>query len=803
MIDPRFYELVKHLWRGGTYAMYWTPDTDEGKLSFWFFADKPREVVDAKFINIYFGVHPSRVERGQRQRALIETIEAVNCLFAEFDLAEGQSPEHLLESVNQLDIPPSVIIFSGGGYHAYWLLEQTYHIDSDEARQRIIDIQYAWDDLVTGDNHVKDLARVLRIPGTYNRKPEYAPNYPQVEIVKFDMDLVYSLDELYTQVESIIATSKAKQATVAQLDTVPVDLDDHTIVEKMRSKDPAADALWAGDISNYNDDHSDADLALCNRLAFWFGRDRARMDRIFRNSGLFRPKWLRDDYRNRTLDKAIADCTATYTPGNNGNLGNPQELIGINPTPVYTNGTGQTNGQAPPQMPQQTNIDDLLLNFSADDWGNAQAVYLLHGQDFIFCSAYEYLHYNGKFWEAESAEPLLIQSIVNALIRRRVIAVQHTADALVKATKPTATNVRNCMYLFKSLIEESIDRFDENPDFLNCKNGVIDLRTGALQPHDANQRFTYCIPVDYDAQADYVEWCNFLHSCVDAPEIVNYLKLAMGYSATGYTKEECMFYIHGPTRSGKGTVGETLLSLLCKPLGVQTDFATFTAKREGDTQNFDLAPLKPARLIIASESDKYDTLNEAKVKTVTGGDWIRCAFKHRDHFEYRPQFKVWLLSNHPIKGDVDDDAFWGRVKIIEFPHSRLGKEDKSLKQRMKSKENLKGVLRWIVEGAVEWFKNPQGLQTPVEVDKANKERRNELDYVQQWIDACCKLNPTEWTANAALYYSYKSWCEGTGIRPKQMEGLSQVLSKKGFRTGVQRRIPNGQRAKGVEGFSIA
>lgn len=355
-VDPRFFELVKHLWRGGKYAMYWTPDTDEGKLSWWFPADKPPQPIDSKFINLYFGIHTCGESRGQRQRATIDTIDAVNCLFAEFDLAEGQSQSHLLESVNQLDIAPSVIVFSGGGLHCYWLLEQTYHIDSNEARQRIIDIQYAWDDYTTGDNHVKDLARVLRVPGTYNRKPEYAPNYPEVVIVKFDMDLVYSLDELYTQVEPIITASRVKQTAVAQLDAIPVNLDDHTIVEKMRQRDAGADALWAGDISNYGGDHSDADLALCNKLAFWFGRDRSRMDRVFRNSGLFRPKWLRDDYRERTLDKAIEDCAKTYTaPAGNGNLGSPEDLIGITPTPVAVNGNGQAKAQASSSTQAQNN----------------------------------------------------------------------------------------------------------------------------------------------------------------------------------------------------------------------------------------------------------------------------------------------------------------------------------------------------------------------------------------------------------------------------------------------------------------
>lgn len=803
MVDPRFYDLISHLWRGGSFGYYWTPDTDEGKLSFWMPASKPRQVSALwKRINVYFGIHPSRMEKGQRERVKIEDVEVVNCLFAEFDLADGQDANHLLNSIRSLDTPPSVIIFSGGGYHCYWLLAQTYHIDSDDARQRIIEIQYAWDGLVTGDNHVKDLARVLRVPGTYNRKPEYAPNYPQVEIVQFDLDQLYELDELTTQVESIINATRAKKST-SSANVMPVDLDDHIIVERMRQSDAAVDALWNGDLTAYGGDHSDADLALCNHLAYWFGRDRDRMDKAFRCSDLYRPKWLRDDYRNKTIDKAIAGCTNTYQ-GANSNLGNVQAMANgahINgaSTPPPTGGPAASGPATPP-----ASIDQMMLMLSADDSGNANSVYLLHGTAFVYCKTHGYLHYNGKYWTPSGAEAALVRAVEATLIRRRAAAVfagKH--EDIVKATKPNASTVQNCIYLFKSMIDTEIDGFDSNPELLNCRNGVINLRTGVLEPHQASQKFTYCLPVDYDPQADYAAWVKFLEGAVSNPDVVAYMKLAAGYTATGYTSEECLFYIHGPSRSGKGTYAETLLMLLCKPLGVQADFSTFTAKREGDTQNFDLAPLKPARLVIASESDKYDTLNEAKVKTITGGDWIRCAFKHRDHFEYRPQFKIWLISNHPIKGDVDDDAFWGRVKIINFPHSHLGTEDKTLKHRMKSEANLRGVLRWIVEGAMEWFKDPQGLRTPPKVDDDNRQRRYELDYVQQWLDACCVVNPLEWTPNAAVYYSYKSWCEGIGMKPKGLEALSQILSKKGFRVGIRKRLQNGSQTRGVEGLKIS
>jgi putative DNA primase/helicase len=91
------------------------------------------------------------------------------------------------------------------------------------------------------------------------------------------------------------------------------------------------------------------------------------------------------------------------------------------------------------------------------------------------------------------------------------------------------------------------------------------------------------------------------------PDIVPYLQEALGYSISGHTSEECLFYIFGPPRSGKGTLSETFLSIFPRPIVSEVDFNSFTAKREADTQNFDLAPLKPARIVFASESNKFQS----------------------------------------------------------------------------------------------------------------------------------------------------------------------------------------------------
>lgn len=78
---------------------------------------------------------------------------------------------------------------------------------------------------------------------------------------------------------------------------------------------PAFARLWLGDISGHENDDSKADFALCCHLAFWTGKDPVRMDSLFRQSKLYREKWERQDYRERTINKAIEVTTETYSLG--------------------------------------------------------------------------------------------------------------------------------------------------------------------------------------------------------------------------------------------------------------------------------------------------------------------------------------------------------------------------------------------------------------------------------------------------------------------------------------------------------
>ena len=452
---------------------------------------------------------------------------------------------------------------------------------------------------------------------------------------------------------------------------------------------------------------------------------------------------------------------------------------------------------------QRTLTDQELVEYSPDDSGNAEAFNALYGNEFLWCSAYGWMHYTGTYWKCIEEE--INECVKDVLRKRRLAAVNLEREPIVKCALADMRRVIGCREAFKSMVVTYTHEYDNDPDMLNCQNGVVNLRTGQLFPHHRTQRYTYCIPTEYHPEADSSEWTSYLSTVIEGgEEMLSYLQQAVGYSITGNTKEECLFYLHGPTRSGKGTFTETLLHLFTSPLANEVDFSVFTAKRDGDTNNFDLAPLKPARIIFASESNQYDKLNPAKIKQLTGGNLIYCAFKHKNMFTYKPNFIVWLISNHTVNGNPDDDALWGRVKVIRFPHSFLGKEDRGLKARMVQKENLEGVLAWVVKGAKMWYDlGDAGLVTPEVVQRATEEHRAELDEVQKWIEDCGELDPGAWTINSTVYSSYTAWCKANLIEhAKSQRGLALSLQAKGCQTGVQRSFGQFQKPKGVQGLKI-
>ena len=136
-------------------------------------------------------------------------------------------------------------------------------------------------------------------------------NYNEIKADQKAIDLVYQ--------KYIESSVKISSINTGEGQDLPPYLFDQEILERAKSAKNGNKffMLWSGDTSAYENDDSRADLALCNILAFWCQRDFQRIDRLFRKSGLMRPKWDerrgQDTYGNLTIREAIANCKDTYT----------------------------------------------------------------------------------------------------------------------------------------------------------------------------------------------------------------------------------------------------------------------------------------------------------------------------------------------------------------------------------------------------------------------------------------------------------------------------------------------------------
>lgn len=322
-IDPLTWPFLERTHRNGHVAHLWTK---QDKTSYWFNVGGRPEISDATLnqFDTYVTENPCgpNTRTHPKHKSANADVSAVNVLFADFDCKDFGSVEAILSHIGRY-LPASVIVFSGGGVQCHWLAADSWLCSGPAERQAIALLQSAWVDHVGADPAAKDLARVLRVPGTWNHKPEYgAPRL--VSFLHYDLDQVYEWGELLSEAADELATLTQQQERQGELtfehraaggQTVLTGSDAELVedAKKFRKMGARFERLMNGDASDYRGDESAADLGLAVLLAFLFDKDEHRIKQAMLSSGLFRDKWQREDgYLNRTIAKAANTVTSTY-----------------------------------------------------------------------------------------------------------------------------------------------------------------------------------------------------------------------------------------------------------------------------------------------------------------------------------------------------------------------------------------------------------------------------------------------------------------------------------------------------------
>lgn len=435
-------------------------------------------------------------------------------------------------------------------------------------------------------------------------------------------------------------------------------------------------------------------------------------------------------------------------------------------------------------------IAGLIAKYDQSDAMNAHALVAWTNGRIRHAPGLGYFVWDGRVW---------VQS--DRMVRQEIHRMG-AALVLAGATKESrgftmTTNIDNLMKELRSVpsVAVDVDDFDARPDLLSFRNGVVDLRTGELRPHDMADMLTTTMPVEFDASAKCPRWEQFIAEIMPGmPDMPGYLQRLTGYGITGHTSEQCFAVLWGKGANGKSVYSETLSSLFGE-ITTTTPFATFESKGSSGGIPNDIAALRSARLVMASEGESGKPMSEAVLKRLTGKDRVTARFLNKEFFTYQPTFLIMLATNHKPSFKSQDEGLWRRVKLIPFkryfaPHER----DYDLDRRLMAESA--GIIAWAVRGAIEWYAG--GLQDPGPVKNATKEYRETSDTLAGFFPDV--LRPTgglDRVDGTDVYNAYRDWCEAEGLQSREVWSRTMLYRALEER-GVQRvRTSRGQALIGV------
>jgi putative DNA primase/helicase len=429
-------------------------------------------------------------------------------------------------------------------------------------------------------------------------------------------------------------------------------------------------------------------------------------------------------------------------------------------------------------------VDDNIADVFADE----------HHSDLRYVAAWgKWYEWTGKLWREDGT----LRSF--DLVRRSCKAQGIERAGMAKMVAAVHTLARA-----DRKIAATVDQWDSDPMLLNTPDGIVDLTTGTVRKSDPSAYCTKTTTVG--PRGDCPLFLKFLTEIMDGDKaLIAYLQRAFGYCLTGDASEQALFFNYGGGANGKTVLMSTVSGIL-GDYCMATPIETFTESKS-DRHPTELARLRGARLVTATETEAGRHWAESRIKELTGGERIAARFMHQNFFEYQPAFKPWLDGNHMPRLRSVGLAMRRRVNLIPFAVTIPEKQrDPNLAKKLRTEWS--GILQWMVNGCLNWRRD--GLAPPEAVTKATDAYFAGEDSCANWIADCCDAIPGFVTPSTVLFASWKAWAEKAGQTVgnsrqfrEEVERLGAIHKhgrKGNYFTGlrIRRDAPNSQEGWGVK-----
>lgn len=406
-------------------------------------------------------------------------------------------------------------------------------------------------------------------------------------------------------------------------------------------------------------------------------------------------------------------------------------------------------------------------------------------------TAKEWYVWNGKAWESDIGS-LKVAHLIKDFSDALTVYCQHVKTTVKDEHQWTEYQKIVAKYgqnrFREVLMKDARDNIfiyntdlDTNKALFNCQNGTLDLETFTFYPHKASDMLSKISQVEYNPNARSELWEKFINDIMQGDsEKIDYLQRILGYALTTDTSLETMWILYGQTtRNGKSTLVETI-SYMFGDYAMNTQPQTLAIKQNKDTRQAsgDIARLNGCRFLNASEPPKRMNFDCALLKTLIGNDKITARNLYEREFEFFPYFKLFINTNYlPII--TDTTLFYsGRINVITFDrHFDENEQDKSLKTKLRTPENISGIFNWCLDGLKKFKKS--GAIPPPQVKKATQDYCKKSDNFGIYIDECLKKSDKSVSAKD-VYQHFVCWCSDNGYTAISKGSFYEELKNRGL-----------------------